>query len=117
LIQRTEQEPSTDLTPGHATGPERLYINWFLHFLARARKQKQKKTPVSSLTMRVVQSADDVASRAAMRRCPALREFSSLYAYFGEFQSRSGAHNLAIAARLASPDALPGSTILAASAN
>jgi hypothetical protein len=61
------------------------------------------------------QPDDEAAHRAAMRRCPALREFSSLYMYFGESQSRSGAHNLTIAARLASLAALPDSMMLAAS--
>jgi len=51
------------------------------------------------LFLRVAQPADDAAPRAAMRRC----------------QPRSGAHNLAIAARLASLAALPDSTMLAAS--
>jgi len=49
--------------------------------------------------LRIAQPADDAAPRAAMRRC----------------QACSGAHNLAIAARLASPGALPDSTMLAAS--
>jgi hypothetical protein len=51
--------------------------------------------------LRVVQSADDAALLAAMRCC----------------QARSGGHNLAIAARLALPGALPDSTMLAASAD
>jgi len=43
--------------------PERFYrfgerfYNWSPHFLARARKQKQKKTPVSRSTLRVVAAA------------------------------------------------------------
>jgi hypothetical protein len=86
-----------------------------LHFLSREKKTKQKKTPVSRYTLRVVQPDDEAALHAAMRRCPALREFSSLYRYFGESQSCSGAHNLAIAARLASMGALPDSMMLAAS--
>jgi hypothetical protein len=65
------------------------------------KKTNQKKTPVSRLTLRIVQSADDAAPRAAMRRC----------------NVRSCAHNLAIAARLASRCALPDSTMLAASAD
>jgi hypothetical protein len=54
---------------------------------------------VSRYTLRVVQPDDEAAHHAAMRRC----------------QSRSGAHNLAIAARLASIVALPDSMMLAAS--
>jgi hypothetical protein len=54
---------------------------------------------VSRYTLRVVQPDDEAALHAAMRRC----------------QSRSGAHNLAIAARLASMGALPDSMLLAAS--
>jgi hypothetical protein len=50
--------------------------------------------------LRVVQPADEAAPRAAMRRC----------------QTCAGAHNLAIAARLASSGVLPDSTMLAASA-
>ena len=55
-------------------------------FLSREKKSNQKKTPVSRLTLRVAKPANDAAPHAAMRRCP----------------TRSGAHNLAIAARLAS---------------
>jgi hypothetical protein len=76
-----------------------LLHKWFLPFLSRERKGSQKKTPVSRLILRVVQPVDEAAPRTAMRRC----------------QARSGAHNLAIAARLASPGALPDSTMLAAS--
>jgi len=54
---------------------------------------------VSRLTLRVVQPADEAAPHAAMRR----------------YHVCWGAHNLAIAARLASRDALPGSMMLAAS--
>jgi hypothetical protein len=60
---------------------------------------KQKNTPVSRLTLRVAKPGDDAAPHAAMRRCLAA----------------SGAHNLEIAARLASPGALPDITMLAAS--
>jgi hypothetical protein len=49
--------------------------------------------------LRGVQPINEASPRAAMRRC----------------QVCSGAHNLAIAARLASPGALPDNTILAAS--
>jgi hypothetical protein len=48
--------------------------------------------------LRVVLPADEAAPRTAMQRC----------------QVCSGAHNPAIAARLASPDALPAVTMLAA---
>jgi len=68
-------------------------------FTASSKKTKQKKTPVSRYTLRVVQPDDEAAHHAAMRRC----------------QNRSGAHNLAIAARLASIGALPDSMMLAAS--
>jgi len=51
------------------------------------------------VTLRVAQPIDETAPRAAMRCC----------------QACSGAHNLAIAARLASHDALPDNTMLAAS--
>jgi len=54
---------------------------------------------VSRLILRVAKPGDDAAPRAAMRRC----------------QVCSGAHNLKIAARLASLGALPDSTRLAAS--
>jgi len=87
----------------------------FVHFLSRERKRNQKKTPVSRYTLRIVQPDDEAAPHAVMRRCPALREFSSAYMCFGESQSRSGAHHLAIAARLASICALPDSMMLAAS--
>jgi len=49
--------------------------------------------------LRVAKPADEAAPRVAMPRC----------------QACSGAHNLAIAARLASPGALPDNTMLAAS--
>jgi len=68
-------------------------------FSSTWKKTKQKKTPVSRLILRVVQPADEAAPRAAMRRC----------------QTCSGAHNLAIAARLAPSGVLPDSTMLAAS--
>jgi len=87
----------------------------FVHFLSPERKPNQKKTPVSRYTLRVVQPADEAAPHAAIRRCPALREFSSLCTCFGESQSRSGAHNLAIAARLASVGALSDNMMIAAS--
>jgi len=54
---------------------------------------------VPRLTLRFVQPADEAAPHAAMRR----------------YHVCSGAHNLVIAARLASRDALLGSTMLAAS--
>jgi hypothetical protein len=79
------------------------------------KEDEAKEIAVSRYTLRVVQPDDEAALHAAMRRCPALREFSSLYRYFGESQSCSGAHNLAIAARLASVGALPDSMMLAAS--
>jgi hypothetical protein len=63
------------------------------------KKKNQKKPPVFRFTLRVAKPGDDAASRAAMRR----------------YQACSGAHNLAIAARLASLGALPDSTMLAAS--
>jgi len=70
-----------------------------LHFLSREKKTKQKKTPLPRYTLRIVQPDDDAAPYAAMRRS----------------QARSGAHNLAIAARLASIGAFPDSMMLAAS--
>jgi hypothetical protein len=70
-----------------------------VNFLSRERKPNQKKTPVSRLTLRVAQPVDEATHRAAMRRC----------------QACSGAHNLTIAARLASLGALPDSMMLAAS--
>jgi len=76
-----------------------FFKKWLLHFLSREKKTKQKKTSVSRYTLRVVQPDDEAALHAAMRRC----------------QSCSGAHNLAIAARLASIGALPDSMMLAAS--
>jgi hypothetical protein len=54
---------------------------------------------VSRYTLRVAQPIDEAAPHAAMRRC----------------QACSGAHNLAIAARLAPLGALPDSMMLAAS--
>jgi len=74
-------------------------VDSMLHFLSRERKRKQKKTPASRFTLRVVQPVDEAAPRAAMRRC----------------RTPPGAHNLPLAARLISSDALPGSTMLAAS--
>jgi len=71
----------------------------FVHFLSPERKPNQKKTPVSRYTLRVVQPADEAAPHAAIRRC----------------QPRSGAHNLAIAARLASVGALSDNMMIAAS--
>jgi len=65
------------------------------------KKNESKENAPVPLTLRIVQPDDEAAPHAAMRRCPALREFSSAYMCFGESQSRSGAHNLAIAARLA----------------
>jgi hypothetical protein len=53
---------------------------------------------VSRLTLRVAQPSDEAAPRAAMRCC----------------RTPAGAHNLTIAARLVSSDALPASTMLAA---
>jgi len=54
---------------------------------------------MSRFALRVVQPADEAAPHAAIRRC----------------QSRSAAHNLAIAPRLASVGALSGNMMLAAS--
>jgi hypothetical protein len=73
------------------------------------------QTPVSRFILRVAQPTDEAAPHAAIRRCPALREFSSAFTYFGESQTRSGAHNLAIAPRLASVGALSDNMMLAAS--
>jgi hypothetical protein len=64
------------------------------------KKTEAKENARVPRTLRVVQPADDAAPRTAMQRC----------------QACSGAHNLTIAVRLASPDALPASTMLAASA-
>jgi hypothetical protein len=81
-----------DPNPPHLkTNPERFYRSGvyyflFVHFLSRGMKTNQKKPPVSRYTLRVVQPDDEAAPHAAMRRC----------------QACSGAHNLAIAARLAS---------------
>jgi hypothetical protein len=86
--------------------PERFYRSWVLlhqlisSFSCTCKKTEAKENARVPRTLRVVQPADDAAPRAAMRRC----------------QARSGAHNLAIAARLVSPDALPAGTMLAASA-
>ena len=57
---------------------------WLLFF--RVKRKVTKRKPVSRVTLRVAKPANDAAPHAAMRRCP----------------TRSGAHNLAIAARLAS---------------
>jgi hypothetical protein len=68
-------------------------------FYELIQKKNQKKTPVSSLTLRVAKPGDEAALYAAMLCCKAC----------------SGTHNLAIAAHLASRCALPGSIILASS--
>jgi len=88
----------------------------FSSFSFPCKKTEAKEYARFPLILRVVQSADDAAPRAAMRRCPALREFSSAFTDFGESQARSGAHPaVGWTARLASPDALPDGTMLAAS--
>jgi hypothetical protein len=63
-----------------------------------AEKQPKEDT-VSRFILRVAQPADEAAPHAAMRR----------------YRTPSGAHNLAIAPRLESSDALPAGTMLAAS--
>ena len=68
-------------------------------FSSAWQKTNQKKTPVSRLTLHVAKPGDEAAPYAAMLCCKAC----------------SGAHNLAIAARLASIGALPDSMMLAAS--
>jgi len=70
---------------------------WFIFF--RVKENEPKESAVSRFTLRVVQPVDEAAPRAAMRRC----------------RNPPGAHNLPLAARLISSDALPGSTMLAAS--
>jgi hypothetical protein len=87
----------------------------YCSFSSTWKKTNQKKTPLSRPTLRVAKPGDDAVPRAAMQRCPALREFSSAFACFGESQACPGALNLAIAARLATLGALPDSTMLAAS--
>jgi hypothetical protein len=66
-------------------------------------RRDRLQTPVSrgpcGVALRVVQPVDEAVPHAAMRRC----------------QACSGAHNLTIAVRLATPDALPAITMLAAS--
>ena len=68
-------------------------------FSSAWKKTNQKKTPLSRVTLRVAQPVDEAAPHAAMRCYP----------------SCSGAHNLAIVARLTSISALPASMMLAAS--
>jgi hypothetical protein len=83
-------------------GPERFdqsRVNDFDITFLFEKKSNQKKPPVSRLALRVAKPDNDAAPCAAMRRC----------------QACSGAHNLAIAARLASIGALPASMMLAAS--
>jgi len=70
-----------------------------LDFLRSRQESEPKEDAPAPLILSVVQPADDAAPHAAMRRC----------------QACSGAHNLAIAARLASLAALPANTMLAAS--
>jgi hypothetical protein len=82
-------------------------------FLSREKKSNLKKAPVSRSILRAAKPAAEAAPHAAMRRCPALRDSSSSYKYFGESPDCSGAHNLKIAARLASLAALPGRMMLA----
>ena len=77
-----------------------LRRSYSITFLSREKKSNQKKPPVPRYTLRFAQRVDEAAPNAAMRR----------------YQSCSGAHNLAIAARLASIGALPSSMMLAASA-
>jgi hypothetical protein len=85
-------------TRSGSTCPECLFIDDFFIFF-HVEENEAKEDARVPLTLRVVQPADDAAPRAAVRRC----------------QANSGAHNLKIAARLALPDALPGSTMLAPS--
>ena len=68
-------------------------------FSSAWKKTNQKKTPVSRLFLRVAKPVEEATSHAAMQCCSA----------------RSGAHNLAIAARLTSHCALPDSMMLASS--
>ncbi|MBC2734012.1 MAG: hypothetical protein HF981_06610 [Desulfobacteraceae bacterium] len=76
---------------------DRSRLNDFIITFLFGKKSNQKKPPVSRHVLRVAQPVDEAAPNAAMRR----------------YQSRSGAHNLAIAARLASIGALPASMMLA----
>jgi len=62
-------------------------------------ENEAKENALVPRILRVAKPGDEAAPPAAMRRC----------------QACSGAHNLAIAARLASPGALPDNTMLAAS--
>jgi len=71
----------------------------FVHFLSRERKPNQKKTPMPRFILRVAKPCDEAAPHTAMLCCIAC----------------SGAHNLTIAARLASLCALPDGMMLAAS--
>jgi hypothetical protein len=83
----------------------RLLINCSFSY---TRKKTEPKEGVRvPRFLRVAQPNDKAAPHAAIRRCPALREFSSLYMCFGDSQACSGAHNLAIAARLAPLGTLP----------
>jgi len=87
-------------------------------FAEPSRKGSKRRRPCPAAlrdTLRVVQQADEAAPHAAIRCCPALREFSSTFLCFGESQPHSGAHNLAIAPRLVSVGALSDDMMLAAS--
>ena len=53
-----------DATPDEIKNDPRPYLTKFLHFLSRERKRRQKKTPVSRLTLRVVDT--DGARRGTM---------------------------------------------------
>jgi hypothetical protein len=80
------------------------FLGWFIFFHVEENepitpRRDRLQTPVSRFILRVAQPTDEAAPHAAIRRC----------------QSRSGAHNLAIAPRLASVVALSDNIMLAAS--
>ena len=82
----------------------------FIFFHVEDEPKEDARAP---LFLRVAKPANEAAPHAAMRRCPARRDSSSVHKYCGESQVRSGAHNLTIAARLTPLGALPDSMMLA----
>ncbi len=50
-----------------------LSLEWFLHFLSREKKTKQKKTPVSRYTLRVAAAAGARGNSPACRRAQTVR--------------------------------------------
>jgi hypothetical protein len=90
-------------------------LNLIGPFIFTWKENEAKENARVALTLRVVQPIDEAAPRAVMRRWPPSRHSSSDFLCCGESPTCSSAHNLAIAARLASSGALPDDTILASS--